>query len=68
MAYKYGVQLSGQDHLSFNAVVFGSEDEADSAGRELLSRWFAPIGYEVVKTDDPVNYSFIDGRPERIEA
>jgi hypothetical protein len=67
MAYKYGVELKGEP-IAFNAVVFATAQEADDAGRELLSRWFAPVGYEVVETDDPVNYSFIDGRPERIEA
>ena len=60
MPYKYGMELKGESKLSFNAVVFATEEEADLAGRELLSRWFAPIGYKVVHTDDEVNYEIVD--------
>ena len=58
--FKYGVQMAGESKLSFNAVVFATTEEADLAGRELLSRWFAPIGYEVIETDDAVNYEIVD--------
>ena len=43
---------------SFNAVVLATRTEADDAARELMSRWFAPTGWEVVETTDPVNYTF----------
>ena len=58
MSYKYGVQLPDQDHLSFNAVVLATREEADDAARELMSRWFVPTGWEVVEVDDAVNYKF----------
>ena len=60
MPYKYGVELKGESKLSFNAVVFATEEEADLAGRELLSRWFAPIGYKVVHSEDEGNYEIVD--------
>jgi hypothetical protein len=60
--FKYGVQLPDQDHLSFNAVVFATAEEAEVGGRELLSRWFAPIGYEVVGTKEEVNYHVINNQ------
>lgn len=41
-----------------NAVRYATWEEADAAGRELLSRWFLPERYEVRGTDDPVNYRF----------
>ena len=65
MGFKYGVQLKGEA-LAFNALVFATREEADAGGRELLSRWFAPIGYEVIETDDAVNYHMVAGRPERL--
>ena len=43
---------------SFNAVVLATREEADDAARELMSRWFVPTGWEVVETDDTVNYKF----------
>ena len=66
MPYKYGVKLEGQSKLSFNSVVFATEEEADLAGRELLSRWFAPTGYKVVQTDDEVNYTIVDNTIKRL--
>ena len=61
MSYKYGVHLPGQSNPSFNAVVYATRDEADAGGRELLSRWFMPTGYEVVETDEPATYRITDG-------
>ena len=56
--YKYGMILKGQAEPSFNAVVLATHEEADDAARELMSRWFVPTGWEVVETDDTVNYKF----------
>ena len=67
MAYKYGVILSGQAKLGFNACAFATRDEADAAGRELLSRWFVPTGYEVIETDEEANYEMVNGQPLRLE-
>lgn len=60
--FKYGLQLPDQDHLSFNAVVFATSEEAEAGGRELLSRWFVPIGYEVVETEEEVNYCIVNNQ------
>lgn len=46
-----------------NACRYATKAEAEAAGSELLSRWFAPTGYEVRESTDPVNYEFVDGRP-----
>jgi len=65
--FKYGVQLPDQDHLSFNAVVFATAEEAETGGRELLSRWFVPISYKVVETEDEVNYRIVNNQIESIK-
>ena len=54
--YKYGMIVEGK--TSFNSVVLATHEEADDAARELMSRWFVPTGWEVVETDDTVNYKF----------
>ena len=64
--FKYGVQLPDQDNLSFNAVVFATAEEAETGGKELLSRWFVPISYKVVETEDEVNYRIVNNRIERL--
>ena len=56
--FKYGMIIKGQAEPSFNAVVLATRAEADDAARELMSRWFVPIGWEVVESDDTVNYTF----------
>lgn len=56
MPYKYGMLVEGKP--SFNSVVLATHEEADDAARELMSRWFVPTGWEVVETDDEVNYKF----------
>jgi hypothetical protein len=56
MAFKYGMIVEGK--TSFNAVVLATREEADDAARELSLRWFVPTGWEVVETDDAVNYTF----------
>ena len=56
--FKYGMILKGQAEPSFNAVVLATREEADDAARELMSRWFVPTGWDVVESDEPVNYTF----------
>ena len=64
--FKYGVKLPDQYKLSFNAVVFATAEEAEIGGRELLSRWFVPIAYEVVETEDEVNYRVVNNQIQRL--
>ena len=54
--FKYGMIVDGKP--GFNSVVLATHDEADNAARELMSRWFVPTGWDVVETNDAVNYKF----------
>jgi hypothetical protein len=56
MGYKVGFKFKNQDHLSFNAVVFATKEEADDYGMSKMMVWYMPIGYEVVYTDEKPNY------------
>ena len=55
--------LFKNDAPATNSCRFATREEAEEAGRELLSRWFAPSGFEVRESEDPVNYRMQDGRP-----
>jgi len=57
MSYAVYVQLRGEKPAT-NACRFATMEEADAAGRELLSRWLAPESFEVRESTDPVNYRF----------
>lgn len=53
-----------------NAQRFATREEADSAARELRSRWTAMDKYTIEPSDDPVNYRWDDAvyRAVRTEA
>lgn len=41
-----------KDHWCWNALVFGSEDEARAYGNELASRWFGMDDYRAGESDN----------------
>ena len=63
MGYKTGFEFTGQREVNFNAHVFATEAEAEMAGNELMSRWFLPIGFQVVQVDSAPNAVIENGRP-----
>ena len=65
MGYKVGYRFNNQEKLCFNAQVFESREDAISAGDELMSRWTLPIGFEVVHSNNAVNYRVVNGKPKR---
>jgi hypothetical protein len=65
--YKAGMRFTGQAETSYNAQVFATRQEAEVAGNELMSRWFVPIGFEVIQVNKEVNYRIDNGRPVRID-
>ena len=65
MSYKMEVKTSGWDS---NACAYATKEEAEAAGRELLSRWFVPTDSRAVASEEEVNYkfNFESGKSERI--
>ena len=57
MSFAVYVHLTGERPVT-NAVRFATREEADRAGSELLSRWYAPTGFDVRESTDAVNYEF----------
>jgi len=68
MSYKIGYKFNNQEELSFNAQVWASVEDAIFAAEELMGRWTLPIGFEVIQSDDAVNYQIVNGKPERLES
>ena len=66
-SWKMEVCVSGS--WSSNACVYATKEEAELAGKELLSRWYVPSDSRAVESTDAVNYRFdVDKfRPVRIE-
>jgi len=60
MSWKPEVEVNGQ--WSRNALVFATEEEAETFARELFDCWMLITGYRAVEVDEPVNYALIDGQ------
>lgn len=65
----YKVEVFVDNEWCSNSCRFATEKEAETAGRELLSRWFVPSDSQATETTDPVNYrfNFEAYRPEPIK-
>ena len=61
MSFKVEVKVNSDPWVA-NGLRFATEKEGNEYGNDLLSRWFLPSAFRVVPSDDPVNYSFIDGK------
>ena len=68
MSNSYKYEVSVHKSWSGNGLRFATHDEADAAGRELLSRWWVPDEYRVVESSELVNYRFNPdtGKPEAL--
>ena len=66
MSWKPEVIADSSGTWRGNALRFATREEAAANVRDLMMRWFAVRDTRVVKTDDPVNYQYFDGRLESL--
>ena len=45
-----------------NGLRFATPEEAEQSAADLAARWFLVEDYRVDESEDPVNYSIVDGR------
>ena len=62
MSWKSEVIADSSGKWSGNAVRFATRKEADDYVHDLMMRWTAVTGWRSVKSGDPVNYAWVDGR------
>jgi hypothetical protein len=62
MSFKPEVQTDNTGKWYDNALRFATREEAEAQVHDLSYRWLAVRETRVVESDDPVNYSFVDGR------
>ena len=67
--YKVGFEFANQAEPSYNAQVFPTKYQAELAGRELMSRWILPIGFQITEVNQEANYKMESAfnRPVMIE-
>ena len=66
VSYMFEVHARGE--WCGNGQRFATKEEAEQAGRDLLSRWYVPDSYRVVETSGPVNYAIVDNELHSVTA
>ena len=66
MPFKAEVIADSSGKWVGNALVFQTQKEAEDYARDLWSRWTLVSEWRVVKTDEPVSYTFTTGYASRI--
>ena len=49
-----------------NGIAFATRQEAEDNARSLMDVWIAVKDWRAVESDEAVNYTFVDGKLERI--
>jgi hypothetical protein len=56
MTYKVGCKTSASEPWTYNALRFGTTEEAETYGADLFGRWLALEAYEIHESAEPANY------------
>ena len=67
MSFKPEVQTDDTGKWYRNALCFATRAGAQAQARDLMMRWLAIRDTRVVECDEPVNYRYVDGRPQPVE-
>jgi len=67
MSFKPEVRVNHDDKWYDNSLRFATHDEADSAARDLASRWTSVRAHRVTECEDPVNRRWVAGYPVMLE-
>ena len=62
MSYKAEVIADSSGKWVGNGLAFATHAEADQYATDLFSRWTAVRDCRVVESDEPVSYSFVEGK------
>lgn len=68
MSWKNEVKTNNDINFATNALRFKTRKEAEAYGADLYSRWTSVTEYRAKRCNDPVNYTFKDGRLESVVA
>jgi hypothetical protein len=62
----YACEVLAQGKWVGNGLRFATSEEAQQYGADLLSRWTMPDEARVAPSEEPVNYTFANGRAQPI--
>ena len=61
-SWKPEVQTDSTGAWYGNALRFATKEEAEANAKALSGRWTAVLATRATESDDPVNYSWVDGQ------
>ena len=67
MSFKPSVSTDGGATFNENALAFATYEEAEISAKDLMSRWMLVTDWRVIESDQPVNYTLVDGVLESVE-
>jgi len=67
MSFKPEVIADSSGKWCGNALRFATREEAEGNARDLMNRWMLVTDTRAVESDDPVNYTWVNGRTEPVK-
>ena len=67
MSYAVEVIADNSGQWAGNACRYPTKEEAEVAAIDLSMRWMLVRDWRVVESDDPANYTIINGRMEPVK-
>ena len=61
MSFKPEISVDGGLSFHQNNLAFATKEEAEASARDTFGRWMLATGWQVVESDQPVNYQIVDG-------
>lgn len=58
MSFKAAIKVYDDPKYYQNGIVLATREEAESYGRNKVAAWTLAEGYQVVESDEPVNYQW----------
>jgi hypothetical protein len=58
MSFKTEIKVFNDPKFYPNGVAFATKNEADFYGRYKINTWMMADAYQVVESDEPVNYAW----------
>ena len=68
MSFKPEISTDCGKSYSQNNLAFATEAEALASAKDLFNRWMLATNWRVVESDQPVNYTLVDGVLTSVEA
>lgn len=68
VSYKPEVVADSSGQWCDNSLRFATREEAEASARDLARRWTLVTDHRATESEDPVNYSYVNGVLTEIES